>query len=281
MAITIPRLIIVGIVVAVAAVVVLLNVRVSAWHRTTAAKVAQLQSAVMPKPAHFAPALLAPVPAPVARYFKRTLREAQPLIVSVRATQNAEFFANGAWRPLKARQHFTAMPPGFVWDARIEMAPLFPAHVRDAYVAGQGSMQATIFGTYSLADQSGTPELNAGALQRYLGEAVWFPTALLPGAVTWSGVDDHNAIATLADGGTTVSLKFRFDDQDRIVEISGDRFAEQNGRYTLRPWRIVCSEHAEHMGIVIPEHCEVMWLGLQGPEPYWRGRIASIVYGFN
>lgn len=33
--------------------------------------------------------------------------------------------------------------------------------------------------------------------------------------------------------------------------------------------------------IVIPEYCEVMWLGLQGPEPYWRGRIASIVYGFN
>lgn len=253
MAITTTRLIIAGIGVAVAAMVVL-NVRVSAWHRTTAAKVAQLQSAAMPKPAHFAPALMEPVPAPVARYFKRTLREAQPLIVSASVTQDAEFFVNGAWRPLKAHQHFTAMPPGFVWDARIQMAPLLPAHVRDAYVAGQGSMQATIFGAYSLADQIGGPELNAGALQRYLGEAVWFPTALLPGAVTWSGVDDHTAIATLADGDTTVSLKFHFDDDDRIVEISGNRFAERNGSYTLRPWRIVCSEHAEHMGIVIPEY---------------------------
>ena len=45
-----------------------------------------------------------------------------------------------------------------------------PGDVRDAYVAGRGSMMATMFGAYSMVDQSETPQLASGALQRYLGE---------------------------------------------------------------------------------------------------------------
>lgn len=279
MRITATRMIAIGIGAAIAVGLVALNLTMSAWHRRTAAKVTELESAATPQPAHFSPAQLDGLPPPVVRYFTRTLREAQPVIGSAVVTQEAEFFVNGAWRPLKARQHFTAMPPGFVWDARIEMATLLPVHVRDAYVAGHGSMQATIFGAYSLVDQAGSHELDAGALQRYLGEAVWFPTVLLPGpAVKWRAVDDHSAIVTLVDGSTTVSLTYRFDENDHVVEVSGDRYAEKDGGYELRPWRVVCSRHATHLGMVIPEYCEVMWMGASGPEPYWRGRITSITY---
>jgi hypothetical protein len=58
--------------------------------------------------------------------------------------------------------------------------------VRDTYVTGQGSMQGKILSLVPVFDERGQAELNTGALQRYLAEAVWCPTALLPGeGVKW------------------------------------------------------------------------------------------------
>ena len=251
------------------------------WKRGTAARIAQLTEAIVEPEQRYASSALAVLPPPVARYFRRVLRDGQPMIRSVIATQEAEFFINGAWRPLHATQHVSATPPGLVWDATITMAPLLPAYVRDAYVDGWGSMQATIYGLFSIVNQSGTPELNSGALQRFLGEAVWFPTVLLPSpAVSWTGRDERSAVVTLTDLGTRVSLLFEFDDRGDVIRISGDRYKESAGGYTLQPWIISCREHVERSGIRVPQYCEVAWMGPQGPEPYWRGRISRIEYEF-
>jgi hypothetical protein len=251
------------------------------WQRATAMRIAQLQAALAEPETRYSSAALAMVPLPAARYFRHVLRDGQPMIRSVIATQEAEFFINGTWRPLKATQHFSATPPGLVWDATITMAPLVQAYVRDGYVVGQGSMQAAVHGLLPLVDQAGTPELNSGALQRFLGEAVWLPTALLPSsAVSWQARDDRSAVATLTDRGTRVSMLFEFDGNGDVVRISGDRFKESAGSYTLQPWIISCQEHAERSGIRVPQYCEVAWMGLNGPEPYWRGRISTIEYEF-
>jgi hypothetical protein len=251
------------------------------WRRATAAKVDRLASTVAePTRIH---GLASPdeLPPPAARYFKRVLTGTDRVVRSAVATQQAEFFINGGWRLLTATQYFTVTPPGFVWDARIEMAPLVPANVRDAYVSGRGSMQASMYGLYSIVDLEGTPELNSGALQRFLGEAVWFPTALLPSpSVAWSARDDRSAIVTLIDGDTRVSLLFELDQNDDVVRISGDRFKETNGSYVIQPWVIACSEHGDRSGMRIPLFCEVAWVGEGGPEPYWRGRITNIEYVF-
>jgi hypothetical protein len=52
--------------------------------------------------------------------------------------------------------------------------------VRDTYLDAVGAMQGKLAGLIPVVDQSGRPELAAGALHRYLAEAAWFPTALLP-----------------------------------------------------------------------------------------------------
>lgn len=247
------------------------------WNTATAATVALLA----PGQARVSSAELAALPPAAARYFARALSDAHRQVRFATATQRAKFFINGAWRDLRATQHFAASPPGFVWDARIEMAPLLPASVRDAYVGGRGSLQASMFGLYSLVDQSGVAELNAGALQRFLGEAVWFPTALLPSAgVRWSARDDLSAAATLTDHAVSVSLLFQFNGDGDVIRISGDRYKESNGTYTLQPWVITCGDHAERGGMRIPLFCEVAWVGSKGPEPYWRGRVTDITYTF-
>lgn len=261
---------------------ILLSSAAAGWHRATRRKVALLVSRESAVPGAFSTSDIDRLPPPVARYFRRALTDGQPLVVSARATQEGAFFVKNAWRPMHATQDFTTSPPGFVWDARIEMMPFMPAYVRDAYVGRRGAMQATMFGFYPLMNQEGVPQLNAGALQRYLGEAVWMPTALLPGCgVTWTAIDQTSATATLADGPNRVSLRFIFNDRDQIVEVRGDRFAESNGRYVLTPWRVQCFEHAERSGMMIPLSCEAAWLSAEGAKPYWRGRISAISYKFN
>jgi len=252
----------------------------ASWNRATGVAVEQLAAS------SFAPALdaakLDQLPPPVSRYFRKVLPDRQPMIRSAIATQDAEFFINGAWRPLRATQHFRTSPPAFVWDARIEMAPLMTAFVRDSYIDGDGGMRAAMFGVLTLADQSGQRELNLGALQRFLGEAIWMPTALLPSdRVTWTPRDDRSALATLTDGPNSVALLFEFGEDGMVKSLSGDRFKEASGTYSLQTWQIQCDEPRERDRVLIPMHCEVAWVTNGVREPYWRGRITSMTYDYD
>lgn len=252
----------------------------SRWERATAAELASLAAAtapVEPCSAHE----LNELPPPVSRFIQAALTGGQPCVSSVTVTQTAEMFMNGSWRPLEATQHYTVSPPGFVWDARMKMAPLMPVLVRDEYIGGRGALRASVLGVYTVADQSAGPELNAGELQRFLGEAVWFPTALLPSSsLRWEPRDDRSAVASLTDRGTTVSLIFEFD-EGRITTVHGSRYKEDHGHYSMQPWLINCSEHAQRYRMTIPLQCEVSWVEGGQPVPYWRGRITGVSYGYN
>jgi uncharacterized protein DUF6920 len=129
-------------------------------------------------------AAFASLPPPVARYLRRVLREGQPYIRTARIAQTGEFNLRGSsdgWRPCRAMQCYSVTPPGYVWDAHIGMAPLVDVRVRDAYVAGHGTMRGAVVSLVPVVDEHDKRELDAGALQRYLAETPWFPTALLPG----------------------------------------------------------------------------------------------------
>lgn len=225
------------------------------------------------------------LPAPVAKYFRWALKEGQPLIRSARITQVGEFRARKAddeWSLFEAKEYFSAQPPGFVWDASIRMAPLMKVRVRDAYVTGQGSMQVKILSLVSVVDEHGKAELNAGALQRYLAEVVWLPTALLPSeGVKWSAIDDSRALATLTDSGTTVSLEFHFNDVGEITDVfSPGRYREVNGKYELTPWAGHFRNYKERNGMWIPIEAAVEWQLPDGSFPYWKGRIVEVEYDF-
>lgn len=223
------------------------------------------------------------LPEPVARYFRLVLREGQPLVRSVRLTQRGAFYLGdwrGGWRPLEATQHFSARPPAFVWDARILLAPLVAVRVRDAYLEGEGSMQGQLLALITLVDERGRSELNEGALQRYLAEAVWFPTALLPSqGVRWTAIDDSTAEATLADAGNRVSLRFTFNAAGEAVGVfTPGRYREVGGDYELTPWTGRFGNYALRDGIRVPLEASVEWTTADGPLLYFRGRVEAIEY---
>jgi hypothetical protein len=231
-------------------------------------------------PAVFSRDQLADLPAPVARYFEFALTPGQPLVRQAHFRQAGTFALEpGAWRPFTAVEHFTVHPPALVWDARIQMAPLVSVRVRDSYVDGEGATLAKIAGLISAADLHGGPEMASGALLRYLAEAVWLPTALLPSeGVTWEAINDSTARATLTDGATTAALECRFDEHGEIVSVHAMRDRGVDDTFSLTPWAGHFRDYSRVSGMMIPLTAEVEWQLPDTTYPYWRGRTLSAKY---
>ncbi|WP_226023796.1 DUF6920 family protein [Halomicrobium salinisoli] len=250
--------------------------------RATARRVSALTSAAATE-SHpdqtFHPDDVAHLPDPVRRYFETVLEAGRPSVASVRLEQRGEFRLggrSGSWKPMTATQHYGVDPPGFVWDATIDVAPLVPVRVVDAYERGRGSLRASLCSTVPVADAEPGPEMNEAELQRYLAEAVWFPTALLPDAgVEWAAVDERSARATLRDRGNAASLVFHFDDEGLVERVTtAERYRQEDDDYA--PWTGHFGDYQWIDGRLIPTEASVEWVLPAGDLPYWRAEITAV-----
>jgi hypothetical protein len=253
------------------------------WQRATAAEVDALLHAAARPQRRVDFRQLAGLPPPVARYLRRVLTDGAPIPHSARIAQQGAFridLGSERWFRFTATQTVTIAPPGFVWDARLRLAPGIDIRVRDGYRAGTDSIRAAVAGLFTVAALRGGAELAAGALQRYLAEAPWFPYALLPEAgVTWRAIDERRALATLRDGAVAVALEFTFNEAGDIERsYTPARPYEDRGAFRPLPWGGTNSRWEERGGVRIPVQSEVAWYFPAGAAPYWRGRIAAVDY---
>jgi hypothetical protein len=248
-----------------------------AWRQGTDALVAELRAGAGPAKAA---ALPADLPAPVARYFAFALGSEAPVRVA-RVVHAGTFRTRPGGRasPFTSIQTVSVRPRGFVWDATIAMMPVVPVRIRDTYVGGTGGIEGRVGGLVPVVDQSGTPELAAGALARWLGEAVWLPSALLPGdGLAWEAIDDRAARATLTDRGTRVSMVAHFGPAGGIERITADRYRDVDGRGVLTPWIIELGEYTRTGGMMVPMTGSVAWELPEGRFEYWNARIVDVAY---
>jgi hypothetical protein len=225
------------------------------------------------------------LPPPVARYLKHVLRNEQPLIRVARLKQTGKLRTDTRstrWLSFRAEQVVMPDVPGFVWNARVSLLPLVHLRVRDAYVGGQGSGKVSLWSAFTVAADSGRRELNSGALHRYLAEAVWYPTALLPSdALQWSALDDRKARATLTDSGETVSLEFWFNDQDEVTGVYSDgRWGKFGKDYRQTPWEGHFQNYQEQRGMLVPSEGEVGWYSSGEWAKVWEGKTTDVRYEF-
>ena len=173
-------------------------------------------------------------PDTVQRYLDRALGADQRTIARVRLRQQGELRADVAqarWLSFSAREIVDAMRIGFQWDARVRLLPLIHLHVRDAYRDGAGAAGVRVLSVVPVAAERDNAQLNAAALLRFLAEAPWYPSALVPSnQLRWVAKDERCAIATLADHGNLATLEFRFD-------ASGDVAASTPTRGRAGPLR--------------------------------------------
>jgi hypothetical protein len=262
------------------------SIAASSWTRATARMVERLERSA-PALADSAPVVysaseLSGLPAPVIQYFEFALTPGQPLVRRSRVEQTGEFASRpGEWAPFTAVEHFSIFPPGFVWDARIRIAPLLEARVRDSYLNGVGVMHGSLAGLITVVDQGGTTEMAASTLLRYLAEAPWTPTALLPASgVRWEAIDENSARALISDSGVTVSMEVRFGSRGEIIEIAALRHRDMDGEQVLTPWRGSFGAYQRVDGMMVPARGQVGWIIDGTWLPYWRGHNTAWEFTF-
>lgn len=220
------------------------------------------------------------LPLPVQRYFETVLNPGQEMITAAQISHSGEFNMSETeqqWRPFVSSQIATVYRPGFVWDGHIQFPLNTKVYVHDAYIAGEGILRPSLLGLVNLTYLRDGGAIAEGELLRYLAEAAWYPTALLPSAgVRWTPVDDSSADATLTDGVVRVSLRFHFGSDHLIKRVSGQRGRTLKGQIVMTAWEGQWSDYKMHNGLRVPMRGEVAWLTAQGRQVYWRGTIQNL-----
>ena len=209
------------------------------------------------------------LPDPVQRYFKYSLRENQHYLSNARLKHGGKFNPGQKWFPIQGEEYFTIQNPGFVWFGKL---PFFSA--RDMYYDGFGYMKVKLLSAVKIIDARGK-ELDQGALVRWLAEAPWFPTALLPSEkLKWEPIDYDSARVIFTDKYLTVDGVFYFNEQGQITKFSAKRYRNKD----MEKWSGIYRDYKEIEGMQIPHYVEVTWNLGSGDFTYVKFRLDKVEY---
>jgi len=219
---------------------------------------------------------LAGLPEPVQRYFKYSLKEGQKYISYARIKHAGSFRVNPSldWMPVSAEEYFSIEKPGYVWYAELKPFKYVWLAARDTYFQGRGNVIAKLYSGVTFANSKGN-ETDQGAMIRWLSEAVWFPTALLPSEnIRWEEIDNNSAKAFFTDRGRTVVGVFHFNERGEITTFTADRFMDKS----LEKFEGRCYDYKEFHRIKIPSKIDATWHLKTGDYTYVRFNVMEIEY---
>ena len=256
------------------------------WTRETSEATAQLMSTAAAPAGAVAFSDLVGLPAPVQRYLRMALRDGQPRLASVRLQQSGRLrtgVESDQWLDFEATETIAPEARGFVWDARIRLAPFLHAAMRDTYIGGTGSGAVAVQSAFTLSAAQGGHELNAGELYRLLAEAPWAPTLLLPReGLSWAAINEHRALASLTQGGETATVEFRFNAAGEIAAIhAAERPRSYGTTYVNTPWEGRFGRYVAVDGMRVPEAGEVGWWIEDRWIPVWQGTVTRATFDFS
>jgi hypothetical protein len=199
------------------------------------------------------------------------------------------------WVPFEAQQVMSTdvSNPGFVWLARMHITTMgvpVAVHVCDAWVKGQGHLQATIMKIISLLRSSTTTPKNQNDLclgegLRWLAELALVPTVLRSNHMHWEDIDekkDNRIKLTYTDPYTQQELSVYITIQDGLwtrVECMRPRFNETTGIFERIPWFGVFSKYKlMDQGYLLPSHMECGWREGTKEEYYFKADVKDLVF---
>ncbi len=219
------------------------------------------------------------LPEPVQKWLEGAGVAGKEKIKFARMLQEAEMRLNpgGRWMSLNAEQYITVEQPGFIWQARINAAPLIHISGRDVYKEGRGNMLIKPLSLVTIADETGF-QIDQGTLVRYLAEMVWFPTAAISNFISWEEIDENSARAVIRHGNIRVSGVFTFNNAGDPVSFSARRFGEFNGQFRMETWTVAMKDHQELDGFRIPTTGEITWELEEGDFTWYKFKVREIEF---
>lgn len=212
------------------------------------------------------------LPVPVQRYFKTVLKEGQRFArtVQVEHIGNIKTSKTSGWSWIRGTEFFSARYPAFVWRGKTTW---FTA--TDSFVGGKGALSIRFLSLFRIANYSGK-NIDRSELQRWIAEAVWFPTALLPcKSLRWSAIDDNTALLEYYWGQSRITFTVSFSDDHKISKFATERH-DSDGNLT--PWIGSVSRYQRHGGMLIPSCMEACWT--DPSQPYAKFQLTKIDHEF-
>lgn len=214
------------------------------------------------------------LPKPVARYFRLVLKEGQPLIKKAYLWHTGKFRMRfgGNWMPIRGEEYFSATRPGFLWIGKTRW---FTAV--DSFMQQHGRLKIWLLGLFRVVVSRG-PKIDVSELQRWLGEAVWFPTSLLPSEhLQWLPIDDKSAELVYLHNRYIIRYVVHFNPEGYIQKMETDRY--YNGR-KLKRWMAFLSDYKWLGDVMIPETVSAAWDLGHADGTYAVFHVDYIKYGY-
>jgi hypothetical protein len=210
------------------------------------------------------------LPKSVQRYFIYALPDKKPYISFARLIHKGELKINNKWRKVKGEEYFTTEKPGFIWRGKLR----FFSGI-DSYYVGKGNLQIKFLNKIKIVDKK-SEEIYKSELLRWLSEAPWYPTALLPSdTLKWEEIDYYSAKAILTDSGLTVEGIFHFNEKGQVIKFEARRYKDNSPE----DWIGFYDDFRNVNNIKVPFYVEVGWHLDSGLDKYVRFQVEKIQYG--
>ncbi|MBX2875229.1 MAG: hypothetical protein KTR30_24135 [Saprospiraceae bacterium] len=212
------------------------------------------------------------LPLPVQRYFKYAMAEGQAYIRQVKLKHKGWFRQSlkHRWKPIRGEEYFTCFPPGFLWRGKLSW---FSAV--DKYIRGKGNLKVKLLSILPIVNAKGKAT-DQGEFLRWLAEAVWFPTALLPSErLSWTPVDEQSAKIHYADKHIQVEGVFHFNEMGQITHFKAKRHMDDE---RLEKWTTHCKDYRLVQALQVPFYAEAVWNLPDGDFCYAKFEVEEIDY---
>jgi len=184
------------------------------------------------------------------------------------------------WMKAVATQYTTLNSPAFIWSIKLRMNQLLFVRGRDKFVRGKGEMMIKLNSLINIVNEHGA-KIDEGALQRYLGEMVWFPSMALSPYISWQEVDSLTATASIAYEGTSGSGTFYFNSNGDVVKYFAMRYRENGADAKRYGWEIRIMDYKAFEGIMVPVKMTSTWKLDEGDWNWLNLEVTDIKYNRN
>jgi hypothetical protein len=222
---------------------------------------------------------VAGLPTPVRRNLLRSgiVGREVPTAVAVQQKGQIRQGPDSRWLSFTAHEEYRLDRPGFVWNAALKMGGLTLGRATDSLAEGHGRMHVRLLGLFNVVDATG-PEMDQGALMRWLNETMWFPAVWATDAISWEPIDQTSAIGSVRVGDLRVRAEFRFDHDGRLAGFRADRYRSVESGFEMTLWSTPLTEHARFNGIELPSQGSAVWILEDGDLEYIRIRATDVRY---
>lgn len=223
------------------------------------------------------------LPAPVQRWLRTCGIVGKPPITLARVEQEAKMKLREDqedWMEATALQFTTIDRPAFIWTTDVKMNDLLSFKGRDKFEEGRGEMLIKLNSLIKIVDAKGE-KIDQGALQRFLGEMVWFPSMAMSPYISWEELDDLSAKASMEHQGTSGSGTFYFNEEGDFIRFTALRYKGGDEEAKKHEWVLDVEEYSDFEGIRIPSKMTASWMLESGKWTWLDLEIKDIVYNEN